>query len=80
MVRALGRHVFRPAHLHFMIKVCWTVGVMVGNTSALKWPSFRLRGQAPGFETLITALYFPGDPYLTSDAVFGVKQSLVVVS
>ena len=36
--------------------------------------------QATGFETLITALYFPGDPYLTSDAVFGVKQSLIEVS
>jgi hypothetical protein len=35
--------------------------------------------QAPGFEKLTTAFYFKGDPYLTSDAVFGVKSSLVVV-
>ncbi|GAA5826938.1 hypothetical protein JCM11251_002170 [Rhodosporidiobolus azoricus] len=33
---------------------------------------------ADGFETLITALYFKGDPYLHSDAVFGVKSSLIV--
>ncbi|KAM0753952.1 Intradiol ring-cleavage dioxygenase [Meredithblackwellia eburnea MCA 4105] len=31
----------------------------------------------PGFEHLVTALYFPGDKYLSSDAVFGVKSSLV---
>ncbi|GAA6004384.1 hypothetical protein JCM10207_000696 [Rhodosporidiobolus poonsookiae] len=33
---------------------------------------------AEGYEQLITALYFKGDPYLQSDAVFGVKTSLVV--
>jgi len=49
----LGRHVFRPAHLH--IKV-----------------------EAPGYETLITSFYPDGDKYLKSDAVFGVKSSLVV--
>ncbi|KAK4145406.1 Intradiol ring-cleavage dioxygenase [Dichotomopilus funicola] len=31
-----------------------------------------------GWDRLITALYLRGDPYETSDAVFGVKQSLVV--
>jgi protocatechuate 3,4-dioxygenase beta subunit len=31
-----------------------------------------------GWDHLITALYLRGDPYETSDAVFGVKQSLVV--
>ncbi|KAF8908556.1 Intradiol ring-cleavage dioxygenase [Gymnopilus junonius] len=34
--------------------------------------------KAPGYEKLTTALYFDGDPYLTSDAVFGVKSSLIV--
>lgn len=33
---------------------------------------------APGFRRLITALYFDGDEYLDSDAVFGVKDTLVV--
>lgn len=32
----------------------------------------------PGYDHLITALYVRGDPYETSDAVFGVKTSLVV--
>lgn len=33
--------------------------------------------EAPGYEQLITALYPKGDKYITSDAVFGVKSSLV---
>ncbi|OAL42551.1 aromatic compound dioxygenase [Pyrenochaeta sp. DS3sAY3a] len=31
-----------------------------------------------GYDHLITALYLRSDPYLTSDAVFGVKDSLIV--
>lgn len=31
-----------------------------------------------GYDHLITALYLRGDPYETSDAVFGVKDSLVI--
>lgn len=31
-----------------------------------------------GHETLVTHLFIAGDPYLDSDAVFGVKQSLIV--
>jgi catechol 1,2-dioxygenase len=53
LLRATGRHPWRPAHLHFMVS-------------------------APGYKTLITALYFEGDQYLDSDTVFGVKDSLVV--
>ncbi|RDB27606.1 Hydroxyquinol 1,2-dioxygenase [Hypsizygus marmoreus] len=53
LLKKLGRHVFRPAHLHIMI-------------------------EAPGFEKLTTALYMEGDPYLMSDAVFGVRTSLIV--
>jgi hydroxyquinol 1,2-dioxygenase len=52
MLRATGRHPWRPAHLHFMIK-------------------------APGYETLITHVFRQGDAYLDSDAVFGVRESLV---
>lgn len=33
---------------------------------------------APGLKTLVTALYPEGDTYLTNDAVFAVKRSLVV--
>lgn len=54
MVSALGRHVFRPAHLHMQV-------------------------DAQGYEKLTTAFYPRGDPYLYSDAVFGVHSSLIVV-
>ena len=53
MLDALGRHPWRPAHLHFWIK-------------------------APGYEPLITHVFRNGDKYLDSDAVFGVRSSLVV--
>jgi protocatechuate 3,4-dioxygenase beta subunit len=36
--------------------------------------------EAPGFHKLVTSLYPEGDEFLSSDAVFGVKKSLVVVS
>jgi hydroxyquinol 1,2-dioxygenase len=32
---------------------------------------------APGYEPLVTHVFVDGDPYLDSDAVFGVKNSLV---
>ncbi|CAB3708752.1 intradiol ring-cleavage dioxygenase [Paraburkholderia rhynchosiae] len=52
MLEALGRHPWRPAHLHFMI-------------------------EAPGYERLITHVFRSGDRYLDSDAVFGVRSSLI---
>lgn len=52
MLEATGRHPWRPAHLHFMVK-------------------------APGYETLITHVFRKDSDYLDSDAVFGVRQSLV---
>lgn len=52
LLKALGRHPWRPAHLHFIVS-------------------------APGFETLTTHLFDPEDPYIASDAVFGVKQGLL---
>ena len=53
LLAAMGRHPFRPAHIHFMIS-------------------------APGYRTLVTHLFFEGDEFLESDAVFGVKPSLVI--
>jgi hydroxyquinol 1,2-dioxygenase len=52
LLRASGRHPWRPAHLHFMV-------------------------DAPGYERLITHVFRSDDAYLDSDAVFGVRQSLV---
>jgi hydroxyquinol 1,2-dioxygenase len=48
----LGRHPFRPAHLHYIVG-------------------------APGYDTLTTHIFDPDDPYIHSDAVFGVKESLL---
>jgi protocatechuate 3,4-dioxygenase beta subunit len=39
----------------------------------------HLMVEAPGFHKLITSLFPEGDEVLASDAVFGVKKSLVVV-
>lgn len=52
LISALGRHPYRPAHLHYIIT-------------------------ADGFAPLITHIFDPDDPYIASDAVFGVKQSLL---
>lgn len=52
MLEALGRHPWRPAHLHFMLV-------------------------APGFERLITHVFRDHDKYLDSDAVFGVRSTLI---
>ena len=52
MLARMGRHPFRPAHLHYII-------------------------EADGFETLTTHTFDPDDPYIHSDAVFGVKESLI---
>jgi hydroxyquinol 1,2-dioxygenase len=34
--------------------------------------------EAPGYETLVTHIFVKGDPYIESDAVFGVKDTLIV--
>ena len=52
MLATLGRHPFRPAHLHYIL-------------------------DADGFEKLVTHIFDPDDPYIHSDAVFGVKESLL---
>jgi protocatechuate 3,4-dioxygenase beta subunit len=33
---------------------------------------------APGYQDVTTHVFVEGDPYLDSDAVFGVKESLIV--
>jgi protocatechuate 3,4-dioxygenase beta subunit len=53
MLRACGRHNFRPAHTHVMLS-------------------------APGYKTIITHLFDRESAHLDSDAVFGVRDGLVV--
>jgi catechol 1,2-dioxygenase len=52
MLAQLGRHPYRPAHMHYLIT-------------------------APAHQRLVTHTFVQGDDYLTSDAVFGVKSSLI---
>ena len=52
LLAALGRHSYRPAHIHFIVS-------------------------APGYVPVTTQIFTEGDPYLDSDAVFGVKKTLV---
>jgi hydroxyquinol 1,2-dioxygenase len=55
------------------------VGDMLKATRRHPWRPAHLHFmiQAPGYETLITHVFRNGDAYLDSDAVFGVRQSLV---
>ena len=53
LLKQLGRHPYRPAHIHFIVS-------------------------ADGYKPVITQLFVEGDVYLESDAVFGVRDSLVV--
>lgn len=52
MLESLGRHPYRPAHMHFLIS-------------------------ADDYHTLVTHTFVEGDTYLDSDAVFGVKETLI---
>jgi len=56
------------------------VGCMLIGAGRHPWRPAHLHFmiQAPEHETLITHLFVEGDPYLDSDAVFGVRRSLVV--
>jgi hydroxyquinol 1,2-dioxygenase len=55
------------------------VGEMLRATKRHPWRPAHLHFmiQAPGYETLITHVFRNGDTYLDSDAVFGVRQSLI---
>jgi hydroxyquinol 1,2-dioxygenase len=52
MLRAMGRHPYRPGHIHMIVS-------------------------AEGYEPVTTHIFAAGSQYLDSDAVFGVKESLV---
>ena len=56
------------------------VGALLTATGRHPWRPAHLHFivSAAGFRPLTTALYFEDDPYVDSDAVFGVKDALVV--
>jgi hydroxyquinol 1,2-dioxygenase len=55
------------------------VGDMLTATARHPWRPAHVHFMisAPGYETLVTHVFAAGDPYLDSDAVFGVKNSLI---
>jgi hydroxyquinol 1,2-dioxygenase len=55
------------------------VGALLNATARHPWRPAHLhfRIVAPGYETLTTHVFRDGGPWLDSDAVFGVRQSLV---
>ncbi|AVS75764.1 intradiol ring-cleavage dioxygenase [Paracidovorax cattleyae] len=55
------------------------VGQLLERTGRHPWRPAHLHFmiQAPGYETLVTHVFRAGDEYLESDAVFGVRSSLV---
>ncbi len=55
------------------------VGEMLAALDRHPWRPAHMHFQvtAPGFKPLITHIFVGGDSYLSSDAVFGVKQSLI---
>ena len=55
------------------------VGELLHATRRHPWRPAHLHFmiEAPGHETLVTHVFREGDPYLDSDSVFGVRQSLV---
>ena len=52
MLHHLGRHAYRPAHMHYLVT-------------------------AEGYQKVVTHTFVGDDPYLASDTVFGVKETLV---
>lgn len=52
MLKHLGRHPYRPAHMHYIVT-------------------------ANGFQKVVTHTFVGDDRYLSSDAVFGVKATLI---
>jgi protocatechuate 3,4-dioxygenase beta subunit len=53
LLRATGRHPWRPSHLHFIVT-------------------------AEGQKSLVTEVFPSDDPYLDEDAVFGVREKLIM--
>lgn len=76
-----GRFAFTTTKpLPYTIPLDGPVAVILNKARRNVWRPAHLhvRIEAPGFETLTTELFIEGDEYLDNDAVFGVKDSLVL--
>lgn len=77
---AAGRFWFRSIlPVPYPIPTDGPVGKMLVATGRHPWRPAHVHFmvQAPGYDTLITHVFRSGDPYLDSDVVFGVRESLV---
>lgn len=77
---AEGRYHFRSIlAVPYEIPHDGPVGALLQATGRHPWRPAHLhfRIKAPGYETLITHVFRSDGPYLDSDAVFGVRQSLI---
>jgi hydroxyquinol 1,2-dioxygenase len=77
---ATGRYYFKTIVAEpYPIPVDGPVGTLLGATQRHPWRPAHLHFmvEAPGYERLITHVFRDKDSYLDSDAVFGVRQSLV---
>ena len=52
--------------------------IAAAGRGAMRPAHLHFKVDAPGYRTLITHIFVAGDPYLDRDAVFGVKDSLIV--
>jgi len=76
-----GRYAFRTVKpIGYSVPTDGPVGVMLDRMRrhAMRPAHVHFMIQASGYEPLITHLFVAGDRYLDSDAVFGVKSSLIV--
>jgi hydroxyquinol 1,2-dioxygenase len=77
---AQGRLDFRSVMpVPYPIPTDGPVGAMLGALQRHPWRPAHVHFmiEAPGYQTLITHVFRAGDPYLDSDAVFGVRNSLI---
>jgi catechol 1,2-dioxygenase len=76
-----GRYRFRTARpVSYSIPTDGPVGRLLAalGRSTIRPAHVHFKVSAPGHRTVVTQLFTDGDPHLDSDAVFGVKSSLVV--
>ena len=76
-----GRYWFRTRKpVSYTVPGDGPVGAMLEAAGRHNWRPAHIHFMlsAPGYETLVTQLFTDDDPYLGTDAVFGVKDSLVV--
>jgi hydroxyquinol 1,2-dioxygenase len=76
-----GRYWFRGIKpVSYPIPDDGPVGQMLERVERHPWRPAHMHFlvHAPGYETVTTHTFVSGDPYLESDAVFGVKDSLIV--